>query len=234
MLRWPCLTALVLCLPILAKVPLESVQVTNTDHVEFAAGGTIRVNGSYGQLDVEGWDRPEVEITVVKSTWRGGSAKEKEEGTQELNRFRVAAEKKSATELVIATSYPSRSITRPFRDKTDVNLEYHIKVPRDSHLVIRHDSGDVRLDDLTGEIDASSHAGDMLLQLPESGHYSIDAKCRVGGVYSDFAGVHRTPFAVGENFVEQAAAPASRVTLRVGVGGIQILKLSPVATAPRP
>jgi hypothetical protein len=183
---------------------------------------------------VEGWDRPEVEITVVKSTWRGAAAKEIEEGTRALNRFRVVAEKKSATELVIATSYPSRSITRPLRDKTDVDLEYHIKVPRDSHLVIRHDYGDVRIEDLSGEIDATSHEGDMLVLLPGSGHYSIDAKCGIGGVYSDFAGNHRTPYAVGEKFAEQAASPASRVTLRVGMGGIQVLKMSRTTTAARP
>ncbi len=234
MVRLPWLTAVVLCLPILAKVPLESVQVTKTEHVDFAPGGTIRVSGSMGQLDVEGWDRPEVEITFVKSTWRSGEAKEKEAGTRELKRFAVTMEKKSATELVISTSYPSRTFTRPLRDKTDVDLDYHIKVPRDSHLVIRHDSGDVRLYDLTGEIDANSRAGDMLVLLPGSGHYSIDAKCHVGGVYSDFAGSHHSPYAVGEKFNEQAPAPASRVTLRVGVGGIQILKMSTAVTATQP
>jgi hypothetical protein len=227
MLRCLSLTAVVLCLPLLAKVPLQPVQVTKTDHVEFAPGGTIRVSGSTGQLDVEGWDRPEVEITVAKSTYRGGSAKDREKATTFLDLFRVSAEKKGAGELVISTAYPSRKITRLFRGKTDVNLEYHIKVPRDSHLVIRHDSGDVRLYDLTGEIDATSGEGDMVVLLPESGKYAIDAKCTVGGVYSDFAGNRGTPWAVGERFVEATPAPASRVYLRVGLGGIQILKMSP-------
>ena len=226
MLRCLSLTAVLLCLPLLAKVPLQSVQVTKTDTVDFAPGGTIRVSGSMGQLDVEGWDRPQVEITVAKSTYRGGSVKDREGGTKELDLFRVTAEKKGAGELVISTFYPSRTLTHLFRGKTDVNLEYHIKVPRDSHLVIRHESGDVRLYDLTGEIDASSAEGDMVVLLPESGKYAIDAKCAVGGVYSDFAGNHRTPWAVGERFVEATPAPASRVYLRVGLGGIQILKMS--------
>jgi hypothetical protein len=232
MLRSLWLTAALICLPLLAKVPLQPVQQTNTDHVEFAAGGIIRLTGSSGQLDVEGWDRPEVEITVAKSTYRSNTPKRRDEGTQELNSVRVAAERKSAGELVISTSYPSRTLTRLLRGKTDLNLEYHIKVPRDSHLVIRHDSGDVRLFDLTGEIDATSRAGDMVLLLPSSGRYSINAKCTVGGVYSDFDGKRGTPLLVGERFNEDAEAPASRVYLRVGTGGIQILKIAPGVRQP--
>jgi hypothetical protein len=227
MQRWPWLTAVFLCLPILAKVPLQPVLLTNTEHVDIAPGGTIRVNASTGQLDIEGWDRPEVEITVAKSTYRSGTPKVRDEGTAELNRVRVVTERKSAGELVITTSYPSRTLTRPFRGKTDVNLEYHIKVPRDAHLVIRHESGDVRIGDVVGEIDATSGAGDMLLMLPASGRYSIDAKCRVGGVYSDFDGSHRNRYLVGERFGEEGGAAAKRVYLRVGMGGIQILKMAP-------
>jgi hypothetical protein len=232
MRRWPWLSAVLLCLPLLAKVPLQPVQLTNTDHVEFAPGGTIRFTGSTGQLDVEGWDRPEVEITVAKSTYRSNTPKERDEATQELNLVRVVAERKSDGELVISTSYPSRKLTRPFRGKTDLNLEYHIKVPRDSRLVIRHESGDVRLYDLTGEIDAASRAGDMVLLLPPSGRYSIDARCRIGGVRSDFEGKHGTPYLVGDRFDEETQAPASRVHLRVGLGGIQILKMAPGVRQP--
>jgi hypothetical protein len=232
MLRSLWLTAVALCLPLLAKVPLQPVLLTNTEHVEFAAGGTIRVSGSMGQLDVEGWDKPEVEITVAKSTYRSGTPKERDEATRELNLVRVVTERKSAGELVISTSYPSRKFTRLFRGKTDVNLEYHIKVPRDSHLVIRHDCGDVRLYDLTGSIDATSRAGDMVVLLPASGQYSIDAKCKVGGVSSDFDGRHRTEYLLGERFGEPTPAPAGRVYLRVGLGGIQILKMTPGVRQP--
>jgi hypothetical protein len=90
----------------------------------------------------------------------------------------------------------------------------------------------VRLYDLTGEIDATSRAGDMVLLLPASGRYSIDAKCSVGGVRSDFEGKHRTPYLVGERFDEEAQGPASRLYLRVGLGGIQILKMAPSVRRP--
>ena len=42
----------------------KQVTVTNTQQVPFQPGGTIHLNHSYGYLSVEGWDRPEVELTV--------------------------------------------------------------------------------------------------------------------------------------------------------------------------
>ncbi|HLK69731.1 MAG TPA: hypothetical protein VKU19_40155 [Bryobacteraceae bacterium] len=227
-----CLSAVLLCLPALAKSPLEPVLVNNTSTVEFASGGTIRILNATGQLDVEGWDQPQVEITVIKSTYRGASAKEQENGKHELDRLKVTTDRKSPSELVISTAYPGRSLTRPFRGMTDMTLQYHIKVPNDAHLVIRHDSGDVRLDNLTGEIDAESHSGDMVALLPSAGHYEIDARCSVGGVYSDFAGTHHTRHLIGETFVQEASTPVTKVKLRVGIGGIQVLKITPAAVVP--
>lgn len=97
---------------------------------------------------------------------------------------------------------------------------------------IHHDSGDVRLQGLTAAIEATLHAGDIELRLPEVNPYSIDAKCKIGGVYSDFTGDHRVRFAVGERFDHEAAPSAPHAFLRVDAGGIQILKIPAIATAP--
>jgi len=166
------------------------------------------VNGSVGQLD-------------------------REDAMQLLNHVLVKNERKAAGEVAITTVLPSRNlITRPLRSKTDVSLQYVIKVPRDAHLVIHHDSGDVRLQGLTAAIEATLHAGDIELRLPEVNPYSIDAKCKIGGVYSDFTGDHRVRFAVGERFDHEAAPSAPHAFLRVDAGGIQILKIPAIATAP--
>jgi hypothetical protein len=50
-----------------ADVVAAPAQVITTDRVDFAPGGTIRIDGSYGVLNIEGWDKPEVEITFTKS-----------------------------------------------------------------------------------------------------------------------------------------------------------------------
>ena len=48
--------------------PRQTLQVTNTQRVDFASGGALRLANSVGELAVQGWDRPYVEITTVKST----------------------------------------------------------------------------------------------------------------------------------------------------------------------
>jgi hypothetical protein len=103
-------------------------------------------------------------------------------------------------------------------------MDYRIRVPRDSRLAIRHSDGDVAVYDVSGAIDASVRTGDILMQLPAAGQYSLDAHCRFGGVYSEFP-------------VQTGPAPAKRVFLRVGIGGIAIQKMAPaepqaIATPP--
>jgi hypothetical protein len=220
-------------LPVLAKTPKQETQIITGEHADLAPGGTVRVIGSTGELDVEGWDQPQVEITLSRSTFRRGTPQGLEDAKRFLNRFQVKVERNSSGELLITTVLPSRNlITRPLRGRTDVSLQYVIQMPRSAHLVIHHDSGDIRLQGLTGPIEASILTGDMEMRLPEANPYTIDAKCQIGGVYSDFTGDHRARYVVGERFGHDAASSAPHAVLRVGVGGIQILKTPTVAAAP--
>jgi len=41
-------------------------QTSSTERFNFAPGGTIRFNNSFGDLYVEGWDQPQVEMTLIK------------------------------------------------------------------------------------------------------------------------------------------------------------------------
>ena len=38
-----------------------------TQRLDLAANGTLRIDGSFGELTVEGWDRPEVEVTTIRA-----------------------------------------------------------------------------------------------------------------------------------------------------------------------
>ena len=53
--------------------------------MNFLPGGTIRLDNSYGYLTVEGWDEPEVEITVTKSTDRFYEPEQKEKAEQRFD-----------------------------------------------------------------------------------------------------------------------------------------------------
>jgi len=205
-------------------VPLSAaeqrVEVTKTERINFAPGGIIRVNGSYGSLNVEGWDRSEVEITVVKSTQKYYGPKQRENAGANLERARISTERVSATELAISTHQDRK-----------ISVDYEIRVPRDSRLEIHHGTGQLLVANVTGDIQATGHRGDILLMLPDTAAYSIDAKTKVGVVTSDFAGdLHRRGYLLGERF---AGPPAShRLYLRVSLGGITIKSVPPEAEPP--
>jgi hypothetical protein len=214
----------------------QPVEVTKTERVNFAPGGVIRVNGSYGDFNVEGWDQPAVEITVIRSMGYYES-KKREEAVKRLDLIRVSAERRNDAELEISTvsSAHRNRLLPPFTSASNggVKVEYEIHAPRDSKLVIHHGTGSVSVTDMTGDIEATVRRGDIVLMLPESGVYSIDAKSKMGTVIPDFPGVvtHKW-YAVGERFASDKAPSGRRIYLRVGFGGITIKGIPPEALAP--
>jgi len=136
--------------------PKQPFEATSTEQVNFSAGGTVRVVNSYGYLTVEGWDEPEVQVNVIKSTNRFCDPGEKQEAERRFALVRVVTERRSDKELLISTVLPPRNpifrsvlpldrivVTKPLvpNNKRGVTVEYRILVPRESRLVVRHDTG---------------------------------------------------------------------------------------------
>jgi hypothetical protein len=223
--------------PPLLGESIQPVAVTSTERVDFARGGTIHINDSSGYVNVEGWDQPEVEITITKSTNRFYKAEQPDEAKRLLDMIRVTIERRSGTDLVITTIHASRhSNWAPFLPPTSmagVTVEYQIHAPRDSKLVM-HGTGSMFVNGISGDIDANCGRGDILLMLPDSGTYSIDAKTKFGNVSSDFEGSALSKYLVGQRFARTVPPPARRLHLRMGFGGITIKAVPPEADAPVP
>jgi hypothetical protein len=218
--------ALALCLPLLPKTPMQQVQVVTTDRVDFAAGGTIRFEGGVGELNIEGWDQPQVQVTLTRFDYADAADKDREKG--KLERIALKTEKRSGNELVITTTLPHRNyFMRKVRGATDSDMNYRIMVPRDSHLIVHHGDGDVIVYDVGGDIEATARTGSIVVQLQDPAQYAIDARCKVGDVYSDYDGKYRTPLHIGESLLASAQPPAHRVFLRVRIGDIDIVKMGP-------
>lgn len=198
----------------------QSRRTIDTQHIDFGSGGTIHIDGSYGILRVEGWDRPEVAITVTKSLPYGYERKHPDQAKQRLDGLRVVAERKSATELAISTT------------KSSLGIEYEIQVPRNSSLAIHHRVGLVSVSGITGDIDATCRRGDLVLWLPEKGSYSIDARSKVGTVASDFPGAFAVRYLIGQRYSHVDPPPARRIYLRARFGGITIQPMLPESEAP--
>jgi hypothetical protein len=205
-----------------------------TERASFAPGGTIRIDGSYGDLNVEGWDRPEVEVTVIKSLPYGYKPKQPDQSAADLDRVRILTEHKSPTGLTISTVLPSRSAwLPPFTRHTTggVTVKYEIHVPRDSRLAIHHGTGSVSVSGVTGDIDVRAGRGDILLWLPP-GSYSLDARTKFGIVSSDLEGAAHNKYLIGESFVQANPPPSHRLHVRMGFGGITLKRMLPESQAP--
>lgn len=191
----------------LGREPAPKAPVSSTEHFEIPANGVVRLEHSVGELRVDGWDRPEVELTTIKPE---GSAEEP----------RVTAERRE-NELIITTKH-----RRGFPIGPGITvLEYTLKVPRTARLTVQHDVGDVHLDGLTGEIRVRDGKGEITIVLPENGQYAIEAKSTLGAVTSDFPGREQRKFWLFHHrFMQSGAGSAQKLNLHVGYGDIIILK----------
>lgn len=205
----------------------QKVQVTNTQRLDFPAGGTLRLKNSIGALTVQGWDQPEVEITTIKSTKREYAGEEREKAARELEQVRVATQRQG-NELIITTDFPryyAFPAPPPFASQRSFNLEYRIRAPRNTRLVVTLHIGEINIEDLTSDIDAKLHQGEILLLLPEDGVYAIHAKSDIGHVNSDFPETqNRLPWIFGHRAIAAAQPPSRTLNLRVGYGDIIIFK----------
>lgn len=223
------------CLLLAGEEPRQKIHVDHTERAELPAGGLLRFRNSTGELTVEGWDRPDVEIATVKWTKAEYQPRDREKGLRELEQVRISVERRG-DELVVTTDFPRHrglppsSIVRP---ATNFDLEYHVKVPRNARLAIDHDTGEVHIDNMASDIDVAVLKGALTLHLPQENAYSIDAKSDFGEVYSDFPGRKiRAHWLLGHQFVQPTAA-AHKLHLRVGFGDITILKIA-VPSTPGP
>ncbi|HWE51981.1 MAG TPA: DUF4097 family beta strand repeat-containing protein [Bryobacteraceae bacterium] len=193
---------------------------TKTEHLDFPAAGVLRFEHSVGDLQIEAWDQPGVEITTTKS------AMEKDK-TADLARVQIST-KRQGDELVVTTQYPSH-VAFPWvttlDHATNFQLAWQVKVPRNAKLVIHHTDGEVHIAGVAGNIDASARQGLITLWLAGESAPSIDARSSVGSVTSDFPGAEKPKeFHLGHEFLQSAAAASQSLKLRIRFGDIIIAK----------
>lgn len=206
----------------------RKIQVSKTDQVDFKPGGILRLTNSTGTLTVEGWDQPKAEITTTKSTKRAYSGAENAKPSAELDKVRVTEQAKG-DELVLVTEFPRHRPWppgNPWGAATDFDLDYFIRVPRNTRLIIsEHDVGEVHIENLSGDIDATVLQGELMLHLAEDGKYSINAKTDFGNVNCDFQGMERRrKWLTGHQWIREEPAGAQKLNLKVGYGDVVILK----------
>lgn len=206
----------------------EYVEISHTQKLDFPAGGTLRLVHSTGEVTIEGWDEPGVELTTTIRSLEGYPAADRGKEKKELDRVHVDA-KKNGNELAIATTYPHHRAF-PYIERlsvvTDFDLQYVIKVPRSAKLAIDHDDGEVNITGITGNVQAKARQG-LIELLINAGNMPpmIDAKSYIGTVNSDFDGTEKNQYLhFGHTFTEGASSAPQKLDLKVSYGDIVILK----------
>ncbi len=214
------LSVLGMTLPVVGQMATrQATQDTKTENVSFVPGGLIRLETMSGNLSVEAWDQPEVEITTIRSSWKDARCT--------AGDVRVTTERRSPAELAVTTTRPPVHWSQRWFNRCGIEVEELVHVPRDARLVIHHGAGYVSVSRVSGDIEIRSHSGDLVLMLPDPGPYSIDARSKIGAVSSDFEGtIHGTKLA-GEEFATGNASAAHKIYLRMGLGDIAIKSVPP-------
>jgi len=218
--------AIVLSLPLRADDRSKEMPGDiHTERFHVSTSGTIRLENSFGEVDVDGWDRPEVEVTVNRSSERLYNTKQRAGAHKRLESVQITTSQ-AGNDVVISTRYPPRNgLTHPLSRRSDVEISYRIKAPRASKLVVDHNRGGVNVFDIGGDIHATVINGQITLTLASGGQYAIDAQSKIGDVYSDFEGHDQRRRVLGEDFSRQSAAPAANLYLRARLGDIIIQKM---------
>ena len=201
---------------------LKIIHVSHTDTFTLPAGGALRLQRSFGELSIEGWDRAEVEVTVIKST-KDFFASNDVHATADLARCQVEAALHDK-DVIVTTGYPHRSFPPrlPWSEPM-VDVEYRIKAPKEAPIFIEHGMGEVHLYNVAGDVHASVRNGGITLDLPPESQYGIEANSDWGGVNSFFQGKpHRRFWVIGHQLKSEGGP--HQLVLKTGYGDIIIFK----------
>ena len=156
----------------------------NTERIDLPSGGTLRLANSIGVLTVlEALDRPDVEITTIKST--------------KMIMIPVSAPRwikcmSAPSAMAMSWSSPrifqgigSEGLSCGWRSGS-FDLEYRIKAPGNARVIANHHVGEVNIVGLVGDIDA--HLQGQINLFPRRKPVRHQLEKAFGSVYLDFSG----------------------------------------------
>jgi hypothetical protein len=214
--------ALFLCLLgvllLLVPVSLRADEFSKTfDYSErMFSFGTLVIDARVGDIQVEGWDEPRLEIEAEKVV----QAKDAQKAQALYDRVQVALEGKDK-QVRLRTLYPPRRLWRPFRGESKLSVNFRIHMPYDANLVLKCVDGDVRVKGLAGRQEIHVNYGDVEINVPSIYHLrSLNARSFLGYVQSDLHGEDSAGF--GRKIVFWNSDGNQDISVRVRMGGVYV------------
>jgi hypothetical protein len=178
--------------------------------------GTLIVEARIGDLKIEGWDEPRVEIEAEKVVQAGSEAK-----AQRLYKqiqIQLISEERNVR---LRTIFPPRRLWRPFRGATKLSVNYRIRMPYDANLTLRCVDGDVRVRGIVGNQQIRVSYGDVEVTIPSVHRlHSLDARAFLGYVQSDLHGEDSAGWGRQVSFFNTDGD--QDISVRVRMGGVYV------------
>jgi hypothetical protein len=209
-----------LCGPVLAGSAFGSDEYTRTSHhsTRLFSTGTLTIDTRVGDLQIEGWDEPHVEVEAEKVVRANSPAK----ADLLYDQIKILLDGRDK-QVLLHTVYPPRRFWRPFRGESKLTVNLRVKMPYDASLVLKCVDGDVRIRGLVGREQIHVNYGDVEIDVPDVYQLrSLDARAWLGYVQSDLHGLDQNSAGFGQRTSFWNGNGKQEITVRVRMGGVFI------------
>ena len=203
---------------VLCAAPARADEFSKTFHysVRMFSFGTLTMDTRMGDIQVEGWDEPRLEI-IAEKVVEAGNAKKAEPLYEQVEVVLEGQDKK----VLLRTVYPGRRLWRPFRGESKLSVNFRIHMPYDANLVMRCVDGEVRTMGLTRQQEINLNYGDVEINVPSVYRLrSLNARSILGYVQSDLHGENSAGW--GRRITFWNADGDQDIKVRVRMGGVYV------------
>jgi len=178
--------------------------------------GMLTIDTRIGNVQVEGWDEPRLEIEAEKVV----EARDEKRAEPLYDRLQVVLSGKDK-QVLLRTLYPPRRLWRPFRGESKLSVDFRIHMPFDANVTLKCVDGDVRISGLIGTQQVSVNYGDVEIDVPSIYRLRLlDARTILGYVQSDLHGEDSAGW--GRKIVFWNLGGEQDIKVRVRMGGVYV------------
>jgi hypothetical protein len=200
------------------QVPLRADEFSKTFHysARMFSFGMLTIDTRMGNIQVDGWDEPRLEIEAEKVVEAGNEKK-----AQPLyDQIQVVLDGQDK-QVLLRTLYPARRLWRPFRDESKLSVNFHIHMPFDANVTLKCVDGDVRINGLVGKQEINVNYGDVEINVPSVYRLrSLSARSILGYVQSDLQGENSAGW--GRKIIFWNSQGDQDIKVRVRMGGVYV------------
>jgi hypothetical protein len=176
--------------------------------------GLLTIDTRLGDIHVEGWDEPRLEVEAEKVV-RAGS---KEAAEPLYSRLEIVLEGQDKR-VQLRTLYPPRHLWQPFRGESRLSVNYNIKMPFDANLALKCVDGDVWVRGIEGKQQILVNYGDVEIDIPSLDRLRLlYAYAWLGYVQSDLHGESKAGFS--PHIIFSNPTGQQEIYVKVRMGGI--------------